>query len=118
MDPETDVASQAGPDEGSHAHEESEETTGTDEAVRVWLVERTYSDDELNVVILVYATPDGRRYLRRERALTSFSDRRETPAALEADPGNLGAVEDPDVVEQYRTEVRRVRDRYGPDEPI
>jgi len=35
-----------------------------DETERMWLVERTYSDDEQNVVILVYATEDGRRYHR------------------------------------------------------
>lgn len=29
--------------------------------VRVWLVERTYSNHEQNLVISVYATPDGRR---------------------------------------------------------
>jgi hypothetical protein len=103
---------------GASAGGRDSDEAGQAGSVRVWLVERTYSDDELNVVILVYATPDGRRYLRRERALTSFSDRRDTPAALDADPGNLGTVEDPDLVEQYRTEVRRVRDRYGPDESI
>ena len=29
-----------------------------EEQVRVWLVERTYSDDEQNLIILTYATPD------------------------------------------------------------
>jgi len=46
---------------------------------RVWLVERTYSDDEQNLIILTYATADGRQDFRKERALTSFSgDHRET----------------------------------------
>ncbi|MFQ3320223.1 MAG: hypothetical protein ACI80F_002301, partial [Natronomonas sp.] len=48
------------------------DTTATD-SVRVWLVERTYGDDEQNLIILTYATPDGERYLRKERALTSFT---------------------------------------------
>jgi len=38
-----------------------------DEVVRVWPVERTYSDDELNLIILTYATLDGHRYFRKER---------------------------------------------------
>ncbi len=62
--------------------------------VRVWLVERTYSDDEQNMIILIYATPDGGRYFRKERALTSANDIRKTMAAVEASPHNLGTVED------------------------
>lgn len=64
--------------------------------VRVWLVERTYSDDEQNLIILTYATPDGEQYYRKERALTSFSDVRDTTAAVDAEPDNLGMVDDPD----------------------
>jgi len=64
------------------------------ERVRMWLVERTYSDDEQNMVILTYATPDGERYFRKERALTSFSDVRDTTAAVDTDPENVGAVSD------------------------
>ncbi len=86
--------------------------------VRVWLVERTYSDDEQNIVILVYATPDGTRYLRRERALTSFTDVRETSAAVEADPLNLGQVEEPEERERYATEAKRMRKKHDPDDVI
>jgi hypothetical protein len=86
--------------------------------VRVWLVERTYSDDEQNIVILVYATPDGTRYLRRERALTSFTDVRETSAAVEADPLNLGQVEEPEERERYATEAKRMREKHDPDDVI
>ncbi len=88
------------------------------DSVRVWLVERTYSDDEQNLIILTYATPDGERYFRKERALTSFSDSRETTAAIEADPTNLGTVGDPDRRDQYAAEVERIRERYGPGDPI
>ena len=87
------------------------------ETVRVWLVERTYSDDEQNIVILVYATSDGRRALRKERALTSFGDRRDTTAAVEADPDNLGEVE-AETVERYATEAERMRDEHDPDDLI
>ena len=57
----------------------------SDDTVRVWLVERTYSDDEQNLIILTYATTDGEQYFRKERALTSFTDVRDTTAAVDAD---------------------------------
>ncbi|MGB9965380.1 hypothetical protein [Halobacterium sp. CBA1126] len=90
----------------------------SDDTVRVWLVERTYSDDEQNIIILTYATPDGERYFRKERALTSFSDVRDTTAAVDADPGNLGDTGDPDLVEQYATEAKRMREAHDPDDVI
>ncbi|USZ69966.1 hypothetical protein NGM10_16310 (plasmid) [Halorussus salilacus] len=86
--------------------------------VRVWLVERTYSDDEQNLIILVYATPDGERYFRKERALTSFSDARDTTAALAVSPGDLGSVDDPEERERYATEATRMADEHDPDDPI
>ena len=85
------------------------------ETVRTWLVERTYSDDELNLVILTYATPDGRRYFRKERALTSFSDAPETAVSVLVEPNNLGDVEDSDTVEWYATEATRMREEHDPD---
>jgi hypothetical protein len=88
------------------------------ETTRVWLVERTYSDDEQNIVILTYATPDGERYLRKERALTSFSDVRDTTAAVEATAGELGRVADPGVEDQYATEARRMQRAHEPDDVI
>lgn len=82
----------------------------TDEnLVRVWLVERTYSDDEMNVIILTYSTPDGGQYLRKERALTSFTDDRPTQAAIEVPDARLSAVEDPERREQYAAEAERMR---------
>ncbi|MEF8802549.1 MAG: hypothetical protein V5A38_04435 [Halolamina sp.] len=86
-----------------------------DETVRVWLVERTYSDDEQNIIILIYATPDGERYLRKERALTSFGDHRDTTAAIDADPGNLGSVSKENR-EQYAIEAQRMAEKHGPDD--
>ncbi|WP_049984858.1 hypothetical protein [Halobellus rufus] len=85
---------------------------------RVWLVERTYSDDEQNIVILVYATPDGSRYLRKERALTSFDDARDTTAAVLARESSLGDVDDPDVRERYAAEAERTREQYDPEDLI
>jgi len=86
--------------------------------VRVWLVERTYSDDEQNLIILVYATPDGTQYFRKERALTSFTDVRDTTAALDVHPDNLGTVEDSDRKEQYADEAQRMQESHDPDDVI
>ncbi|MWG35291.1 hypothetical protein [Halomarina oriensis] len=74
-------------------------------SVRVWLVERTYSDDEQNLIILTYATPDGKEYYRKDRALTSFTDVRDTTAAVDAEHDNLGSVDDTEQQEQYAAEA-------------
>jgi hypothetical protein len=89
------------------------------DTVQVWLVERTYSDDEQNLIILTYATPDGERYFRKERALTSFTgSARETTAAVDVDPDNLGGVDDEELQAQYAAEVERMSDRHEPDDAI
>ncbi|WP_280535326.1 hypothetical protein [Halopenitus sp. POP-27] len=112
-DADGDGDSDGAPD--SHADGDADGEPGT---VRVWLVERTYSDDEQNMVILVYATPDGARYFRKERALTSFTDVRDTTAAIEVEPGNLGAVEDPDRRDRYATEASRMTADHDPDDVV
>ncbi|AAV44674.1 MULTISPECIES: hypothetical protein [Halobacteriales] len=89
-----------------------------DDEVRVWLVERTYSDDEQNLIILTYATPDGKQYYRKERALTSFTDIRDTTAAVDAGPGNLGTVDDPDLQDQYAAEAQRMQEVHDPNDVI
>jgi len=88
------------------------------ERVRMWLVERTYSDDEQNVVILTYATPDGERYFREERALASFTEVRDTTAAVDADSENVGAVDDPADRERYAAEAERMARAHDPDDVI
>ena len=91
----------------------SDETAVTGDAVRVWLVERTYGDDEQNMIILTYATPDGRRDFRKERALTSYTgDHRETPVSMAVDPDNLGRVDDTETRERYATEVERMQENH------
>ena len=95
-----------------------EPDSDTADQVRVWLVERTYSDDEQNLIILTYATPDGTQYYRKERALTSFTDTRDTTAAVDVGPENLGTVEDPERVEQYAAEAERMADVHDPDDAI
>lgn len=89
-----------------------------EETTRVWLVERTFSDDEQNLVILVYATPDGERYLRKERALTSFDDDRPTTAALDAPLRNLGDVDDAETRERYAEEASRMAANHEPDDEV
>ncbi|MFB6300538.1 MAG: hypothetical protein ABEH65_09780 [Halobacteriales archaeon] len=86
--------------------------------VRVWLVERTYSDDEQNLIILTYATTDGERYYRRERALTSFTDNRDTTAAVTVEPHNLGEVTDPEERDRYAAEATRMAAEHEPDDAI
>jgi hypothetical protein len=93
-------------------------TDSSEKGVRVWLVERTYSDDEQNMIILTYATPDGTQYFRKERALTSFDDVRDTTAAVDADPDNLGDVTDPDQQARFAAEATRMRDSNDPDDII
>jgi hypothetical protein len=91
----------------------------TDDTVRVWLVERTYGDDEQNLIILTYATPDGTRTFRKERALTSFTgDERGTKAAVDVSPTNLSEVTEPDTQDQYATEARRMAEKHDPDDEI
>ena len=86
--------------------------------VRVWLVERTYSDDEQNLIILTYATLDGEQYYRKERALTSFTDVRDTTAAVDAGPEDLGSVNDVDLQAQYAAEAQRMQEIHDPGDVI
>lgn len=87
----------------------------SDDAVRVWLVEREYGDKGL--VTLVYATADGERYLQSNRSSTMLS-RKGATAAKDVDPGKLNRVEDPDRRERYAREVERVTERYDPDDEV
>ena len=91
----------------------------TDDSVRVWLVERTYGDDEQNLIILTYATPDGERTFRKERALTTFTgDERGTTAAVDVSPDNLSTVEDPERRDQFAAEATRMAEVHEPDDTI
>jgi hypothetical protein len=94
------------------------EPTLESDGVRVWLVERTYSDDEQNLIISTYATPDGERYYRQERALTTFSGPDSgTPVARTVDPSNLGETDEEDR-ERYAAEAARMAEQYEPDERL
>lgn len=82
---------------------------------QLWLVERTYTDRDL--VVLIYATPDGERQLRKELASTMLQ-RTSVTAAIDAAPEDLEPVEDEATRERYATEVERVREDHDPDDPI
>ena len=92
--------------------------TDDDNELCVWLVERTYSDDEQNLIILVYATADGERYMRKERALTSFEDSRETEAALNVDGKRLAEVADEETRGRYAAEARRMAEKHESDDAV
>ena len=88
------------------------------EQVRVWLVERTFSDDEQNLVILTYATPDGDREFRKERALTTYSDERPTRVSLDVAERDLSAVGDPETRRRYAEEVARTAAAHDPGDEL
>ena len=92
--------------------------TDTEEITRVWLVERTYSDDEQNLIILVYATEDGGRYMRKERALTSFEDARDTKAGLDVEAERLAEVRDKETRERYAAEAKRMAEKHEADDVV
>lgn len=88
----------------------------TGEAVRCWLVERSYDDRDL--VTLVYATPDGERAQTKEVPMTAISQGTVTvTAATEVDESDLEPVAD-ETRDRYREEVRRMRDEHGPDDEM
>jgi len=92
---------------------------GMAEDVRVWLVERTYSDDEQNLIILTYATPDGSRSFRKERALTSFSgEARGTNVALDVSPDDLSQETDPEIRSRYADEAQRMASEHDPNDTL
>ena len=85
-----------------------------DDTVQTWLVERSY--DDRGLVTLVYATPDGERYVRREVAMNVLR-RSPATAAREVAVDDLAATPE-DERERYATEADRVRENNAPDEEI
>ncbi|MFB6196630.1 MAG: hypothetical protein ABEI80_10695 [Haloplanus sp.] len=88
----------------------------TDGSERLWLVERTYDDKGL--ISLVYATTDGTRVRRIERAPIAVERSGGVTAAVDADPGTLTPVEDDDLQDRYAAEATRMADRHAPDETV
>ena len=87
------------------------------DAVRCWLVERTYTDRGL--VDMTYATPDGARAHRKQVSTTVMRQRgTETTAAIEVDSAELEPVDDAETRERYVAEAERVRAGHDPDEEV
>jgi len=89
--------------------------------VAVWMVERTFSEDSPNIIVVTYATPDGERYFQKEWAYNRFGSASSAPvvtAAKTVGAEQLSAVEDAELVERYRAEAERMRARHDPDDSV
>lgn len=91
-----------------------------DDPRRVWMVERTYSSDSPNILVIVYATPDGEEYLQKEWAFNRFGSGRapEVTAAIDVEPDVLNPVEDDERRDRYAAEAERMQERHDPDDPV
>lgn len=87
----------------------------SEDAVRVWLVERSVDDRDL--VTLVYATPSGDRVDRRHLAAQHLSSRAVT-AGDTVPPGDLEPVTDEETRRRYATEAERIKARYEPGDEL
>jgi hypothetical protein len=91
------------------------------DAVQVWMVERTFSEDSPNILVVVYATPDGARYLRKEWAYNRFGSTPGAPsvtAARTVDPTRLAPVEDHETRDRYAAEAARMAARHDPTDSV
>jgi len=84
-----------------------------DDTVQVWLVTREYTPRDL--IVLEYATPDGERYVRQEKAAHAAAS--SVTAAIDVPEDKLAPTDDPDV-DRYREEAQRMRDEHDPDDEI
>jgi hypothetical protein len=83
------------------------------------MVERTFSADSPHILVIVYATPDGERYLQKERAFNRFGGRApEVTAAIEVPSVELVPVADEERKQRYAKEAKRMRERHDPEEPV
>lgn len=85
------------------------------DTVRLWLAERTYTDRDL--VVLIYATPDGSQQLRKEFASTMLA-RTTVTAAVDVEPDRLDSVDDAETCERYAAEIERLRADHEPNDPV
>lgn len=71
-----------------------------------------------NLIVLTHVPPDDTRYVRKERAPASFGDARDTTAAVDVAPDDLGTVDASDRREQYAAEAQPTRDVHDPGDTI
>ena len=94
-------------------------TDSATESEQVWMVERTFSADSPHILVIVYATPDGERYLQKERAYNRFGGSApEVTAAIEVGSDDLVPVDDAERRARYAAEADRMMDRHDPDDPV
>jgi hypothetical protein len=87
--------------------------------VQVWMVERTFSADSPHILVIVYATPDGERYLQKERAFNRFGGNApEVTAAIEAETADLVPVVDSERRARYAAEAKRMMTRHDPADSV
>ncbi|MEF8900080.1 MAG: hypothetical protein V5A25_02490 [Halovenus sp.] len=82
---------------------------------RVWLVERSYGNDE-DLVTLVYATPDGTRHIKKQLSHNMLYGK-EITAARELPEERLETVPE-DEQDRYATEAQRMAENHGPDDAV
>ena len=95
----------------------SQDDKGAEE-VRVWLVERAYSEEVQNMLELVYATADGSRMLHLQKMLSSPHQADTITAARDVSNEKLEPVRDEDDAERYAREAERMREKYDPGETV
>jgi len=86
--------------------------------VRVWLVERAYSEEVQNMLELVYATADGSRMLHLQKMLSSPHQADTITAARDIEDEKLEPVRDDGTAERYAREAERMQEKYEPDETV
>jgi hypothetical protein len=85
------------------------------ETVTCWLVEREFYDE--NLVSAIYATPEGDRYLKRQRSGDALFHNPFT-AGVRVDADDLVPVEDEETVDRYAREAKRTASDHDPDDAI
>ncbi|WP_121823428.1 hypothetical protein [Halostella salina] len=89
----------------------------SDETTRVWLVERTFVRDELGLVSLVYATPDGERYYQRQISASGHTGAG-ADVTREVSTADLQHVDDEETAERYASEVDRMQEHHDPEDTV
>ncbi|RXK51717.1 hypothetical protein [Halorientalis pallida] len=95
-------------------------TEGEGPTEQVWMVERTFSADSPHILVVIYATLDGSRYLRKERAFNRFgaTPGPEVTAAITVPADRLEPVDEPGDRDRYASEAARMADRHDPDDAV
>jgi len=90
------------------------ERNGGMSETRVWLVERTYNDK--GMVVLVYATPDGEQYLRKQLSERMLMQK-DVTAGRSVESNRLEPTDEGEI-ERYAAEATRMADEHDPDDAV